>query len=59
MLVKLKILQEAKFKCKKAHFTTYVLCKRSEINSSHKDQQNGSHSNMLTYHEREIKRIEY
>jgi len=33
----LKTLQEAKFNCKKAHFTTYVLCKRSETSKSHKD----------------------
>ena len=29
----LKILEEAGFKCKKAYFMTYVLCKRSEINN--------------------------
>ena len=34
----LRILSEAGFKCKKAHFTAYVLCKRSETNNSHKDQ---------------------
>jgi len=51
----LKYLEKTGFKCKKAHFTTYVLCKRSEVNNYHEDLQSGPHSNMLIYHEREIK----
>jgi len=50
----LKILEKACFKCKKAHFTTYVLCKRSETSNSHEDLQKGPTSNMLIHHEREI-----
>lgn len=34
----LKILQGAKFKCRKARFTTYVLCERPETSSSREGQ---------------------